>query len=567
MQMIQTCLFVSIFISHYSVISVMSDVANQQLNPVDSIGDLLCPVSKAISSNSRLNATYFSYPMDLFDIDQYQLIAETQSYLFDNCNSFEYNTETHITGLRRYCSTFTRCPLQPQNIIDAIQEVKDVYTPKHSLCQVYQNLINKDTDVATNIFVFGGSVTIAEWSGGCHRQFEQSSHLRCPWVEYIQEWLREYSNIHHSNINLFNMATGGFTLVQTKEYFHAKLKRFNITSFSSNDIIFIDHSVNDGYSLKMQNVKSQEISRALSVIIQQIYKMSKSTSWPSIILLEMYPIKNHDNIDRDYHIAYIRPAELFKIPIWSYRNILYSSDSNILKQMKPYLPMLMFQHQIDIHPPWQVHLYYADMIASLLSLEFHQQCESNIGNYQFINHTRDFEEMNLNNYKIEKSLAENNCDDNIEPLIYFNAYDYLTSSKLLLSKSLNFTRIPKNSWNYRIENKGKPGLVDEDELVGIYNPGNLCGQLVKLSKRFNSNKLVNRSETYTSILTFFLSDINLDATYSFNFNYLRTYNNSGVIDVFLCNQLLQSFDSYCEYPKLLFLYVNDIINTNILIYI
>lgn len=159
-----------------------------------------------------------------------------------------------------------------------------------------------------------------------------------------------------------------------------QLRRHGIEKLTDSDIILIDHSVNDGMAYSSQ-IRNDELSRGLESFIRRILhhtdrnlsyidSLSHSHnrgSWPTIILLEMWPYPNEDMALKnrpspsnpsnkyDYIHIYRRIAQEYNIPIWSYRDLVWNETADSSERMRPYIEYLRFLHNVDFgyqHPPW-----------------------------------------------------------------------------------------------------------------------------------------------------------------------------------------------------------------------
>ena len=96
--------------------------------------------------------------------------------------------------------------------------------------------------------------------------------------------------------------------------------------------------------------------------------MSVSLSSPRIILLETLSYQNlptHLPFYQDYQ-KFILKLKHYQLPIWSIRDAV-NSEYPLLNQSS-YNKYMRHDKEIayDNHPGWHEHLFYADMIASLL---------------------------------------------------------------------------------------------------------------------------------------------------------------------------------------------------------
>ncbi len=162
-----------------------------------------------------------------------------------------------------------------------------------------------------------------------------------------------------------------------------------------------------------------EVASGLEGLISKFYNYHSTTTnendhnpstkietKPHIIILDMYTAIDmtvaKQPEDTMFYTTYQAIAKHYNIPIWSYRNVVLNGYSNMDSTEHPYLPFikqnghlsgklhlfavyLMVDHnkhitglRNNIHPPWHVHLYYADLVASTLLHQLSQCKDHNV---------------------------------------------------------------------------------------------------------------------------------------------------------------------------------------------
>eukprot|EP01041_Mallomonas_annulata_P004326 gene4326-8611_t len=338
---------------------------------VGEIPNPLCPISSLLNSELFENPKIHSYPMDIFDTLSFKNTPKTSLY---NCTAHDNIKSKH------YCSSSTKCPLHEQNIIDANKSFKlGHWNITTSFCHLY-NLLQYNTS-EINVIILGGSVTSGMYTGGCcclksiDEKCPASTELdndcqilnhngHCSWMKFFYRWL---TKTYPAKINLINLTGGGKTSVYTSEVLISELQERKITQLSKNDIIFLDHSVNDAesYPTKILNFK---LEMGVDALLRRIYHYSTPHSWPTVILLEQWPfpsndqniktLKSNNNIHGDYSKIYIKIASRFELPLWSYKEILWSKYM-LMNQLSIVDPLLFHYNRIkrpgydwkDTHPP------------------------------------------------------------------------------------------------------------------------------------------------------------------------------------------------------------------------
>lgn len=473
--------------------------------------DYYCPVSSIIDTKAT---SLYTYPMDLFDNQQYQQIIlqsiensddiRMNSY---NCSSKgDYDMTTGEAIHLRYCSNFTKCPLFKQNIFDARSPVVADY--RHSLCNLSRATNSIDSTI--KLITLGGSLVIGHRSQGCHcfnsidskcnLQMSNSDYEKgfCPFAKYLHLWLQTISK---GKVEMYNLAQGGMSSRGMNVLLPDLLVSNDIKKLSSSDIIIIDHTVNDNHVL------SDEESLAYTKdIIYKILQLSQDGDWPTIILLSMQKNSRYQ--------LYDSIASLIHIPHWSMVYLAFSDFALNQSSMKNYLLLLQSDWEYqgkEVHPGWFYHLYLSDLLASLINEEI-RECDDNFNS----KHTRSSDMMILQNYKSQLSQIQE-CKNT---LLSYHAQSFSTQDLLDLIPISN----PLNSWKLYEDRHGKPGWIDEDT-EGI------CA--------------THDQQYYFTNITFPLNTslINTTASYLLQVNYMKTYFNAGGVDIFVCSKLLMKLDA------------------------
>ena len=370
----------------------------------------------------------------------------------------------------------------------------------------------------------------------------------------------------NGHINVINLAIGGATSSYMSNEILMLLNDSNITKLTSNDIILIDHSVNDGmtYSNKVGII---ELFTGLSNLIYRLLYISQLNNYPTIILLEQWPFRsgystdsnrpyndNYNDNDNykgnthlinkydpyDYHHIYVNISKQFKIPLYSYRDMIWSKY--VEYNQSDYKNYLRFHHNVDFgyqHPPWYIHLYYADFIANILQFEL-LNCYNNSYNSNniIINNERTINDMNilLNNTNNNNHNNNNNhhdhCIENIEPFIDISAIHMINKQQIIG----NITMKPENSWKFIEESNEKYGWIHTNNNT-INNDSNTNNNLI--DNKYNSVLKIefNINNNNNNILK------NKNKLFLLKIHYLKTYLNSGSIDLFICNKYIKTIDS------------------------
>lgn len=285
-----------------------------------------CPVSSSFDTEFD---SIHGYPIDIFDKNTYaSIMSNTNNALlleeyFFNCTSVERYDRKHK------CSTLTRCPVTKNNIIAATRRQKS-WDISHTFCKIREKF--KEPQEVINFIVLGGSVTSGSGTWGCccvkaidNKCYEYGNyalvndveksqmycgapdHERigdvakvCSWPRYVFNWLSKKSI---ATINFIDLAEGGATSAYKSERIIDQLKKKGINQLTENDIIIIDHSVNDASQYNIVRAGSKyshdKWVSGLEKLVRRLYFFSKDESWPSVVIFEQYPWSSSRETDAD----------------------------------------------------------------------------------------------------------------------------------------------------------------------------------------------------------------------------------------------------------------------------
>lgn len=294
----------------------------------------LCPVSSSLYLNN--NVYYHGYPMDfavftntsktrnsLGTVRDDDVIPSRSVY---NCTGYESQP-----GQIHSCSTEVPCVLTEENVKAAMRASKS-WNVSTSFCKLHEELIRSTETV--NVIVLGGSVTIGSWAMGCCCDRDVDS--RCPsdmpaackadvttvctWSAMFVNWLQKYAK---ARVRYINIARSGTTSLLMAESMTGFLKNFGITNFTSSDLVFIDHSINDATTF-CRSTKSSHVEglHSLESLAQTILSLSVPGSWPTVVLLEVWPFPGLQDPSKarfDYNENYRAIASTYHWTLWSYR--------------------------------------------------------------------------------------------------------------------------------------------------------------------------------------------------------------------------------------------------------
>lgn len=317
-----------------------------------SLATSFCPVTSTMDLN---NTDSLLYPLDVYGSP---LLLHQQQALN---NTFPcYGFVTDKPRLEYSCSTHRFCPVQSQNIHDAIKHKKH----KGNLCQLASKLRNKSETV--RVAVLGGSVPAGCKTKWCTRErHDEEYQFRCSWGYHFATWL---NNTNEANVQVINMARMAKTsYFAALEYFDL-MKMNKIAKFTASDLVMLDFSANDAWRGHQDTVE-----REYEKLIRTIYmKLSETNSWPTVIALDSTPKRQYGSPPYDaYSLAYENVTNHYKLPLWSFKDMARSSFAQ--ESQKQYIEFLMFNRvepSYDMHPQWHVHLFMADLYSAILLTEF-----------------------------------------------------------------------------------------------------------------------------------------------------------------------------------------------------
>jgi len=156
----------------------------------------------------------------------------------------------------------------------------------------------------------------------------------------------------------------------------------------------------------------------------------------------------------DYQNVYHAVAKEFKLPLWSYRDTL----DFIIKENKthPAVSYLSFEHNLygsNIHPPWYVHRFLADLIAANFLREM-WKCHAGGGETP---ESRPTSEMISSRIPKGNWKEEDQCDPAVPLFMDMTAKN--TMNHLPNGAEATVRSEPKDSWKLMEDRPGKFGWI------------------------------------------------------------------------------------------------------------
>ena len=319
---------------------------------------ILCPSHFSVSDRS-----IFSYPIDIYQSDRI-ISGDERIY---TCVSTDVTFPSYHN-----CSFSPFCPIQERNIQDAAALM--TWKPfVEAFCQ-----LNSKISIKPRVFIFGGSVLAGCKAFGCccteDVNAECPSNKRCKGVNSIPSDLRKGAldtklcswPTHLRNLMLMSPLLKEVEVIDLPLSAHdstmmgSRLPQYLLRQnlqFTREDVVVLDFSVNDGMLLTRSSDMVHHLKTGLERLIRAILAPPTSISFPTIVLLEMFPVLPEYMSQTLYSQVYVDIARHYNLLLWSYRNVVISPATN--KTQGAYLQYLNFQnnirlnsHKPDVHPPW-----------------------------------------------------------------------------------------------------------------------------------------------------------------------------------------------------------------------
>ncbi len=196
----------------------------------------LCPASSSIFDPNDSNGNH------MYPISSYGSCLEQKLHNVELTDCYAWDSVSNNVSLHQ-CPTKERiCPMIAENMEDALSAMKN-RTSSSAFCQVHESLQKPAETV--RFIVLGGSVTAGRNTEGCCSKPECNGKLylkRCAWPQYFGNWL---NNTFPADVETYNLAVSGYTSIAMSEEVTERLQAAGIANLTSNDVVFLDHSVND----------------------------------------------------------------------------------------------------------------------------------------------------------------------------------------------------------------------------------------------------------------------------------------------------------------------------------
>ncbi len=296
-----------------------------------------------------------NYPSDVYEISVFP--KKTQKYI--NCPALEKKNAFTPHNCSYGNTEDFFCPVAFENI-DSAMEISQAWLHAGHLCTIKSHLMNPKG--FSNILMFGGSVTGGRMAAGCifneSYSFNHTTSPTCSWVGHLGTYIQSISK---AAVKVHNMAASGQNSLYYSQSLGNNLKEHEINMLTSTDLLFLDFSANDQVI-----PKQADIEIGLETLIRRIYALSTPNSLPTIIILATCP---HQKLHDRYHQAYFKVSKYYNLPLWSIADV---ANSTYTRQNQAHFhAYLDYKNTYGYpHPPWHVHLFFADVFAGILKREF-----------------------------------------------------------------------------------------------------------------------------------------------------------------------------------------------------
>lgn len=353
----------------------------------------LCPVSQRYNTAKD---HHYRPPLLLYSKSTLPRNVSLESY---NCSSYY---EISMSAVHPCLTNKDLCPVKPQNIHTAIDASPwPQYAEAFRRIHTSLSTTNSTVPLGVNVFILGGSMTHgSETHCACFCTSPMDSRCpvaaapescdtrRCSWSSHLDPWLHHH--FPRVKWSIYDLAASGVDSKRMAEWISEDLQAVEAT-FTDNDIIFLDHSVNDVAKTDTHGIL---LPLAFELLVRRILAISYTNNVrPTIIVLEQYAhnsiadARKHTNADvtrhNDYGHIYRKVSKHYGLILWSIRDIYWSyfTDINVtdvadgnrdaaaterMYQISPFSAM-----HTRTHPPWYMHLFIADTLATCVLQTMH----------------------------------------------------------------------------------------------------------------------------------------------------------------------------------------------------
>eukprot|EP01042_Synura_sphagnicola_P007154 gene7154-9159_t len=382
-------------------------------------------------------------------------------------------------------------------------------------------------------------------------------------------------------MNAVNTGLGG---IHSMAFAAEDSDRTRSLNFQPGDVLFIDFSVND-YQMDIRGRfcygSEEALTEGVEVLIRKLLTLAPNST---IVLLEFQRLGRNEDDNREepvydpslppeinglyarnkYLNAYRNISRHYQIPLWSYPDAFFGAYS--YSHQPKTGPVARFEMNLPHdrwHPPWYVHLLYADLVGANLNLLYNSCTSSVLPLVERPN--KEGEEMDTIHIAapllpatgssplppplmVNTKLHEPHCRPGSNHSITFSALNHIKSFRKSKSPpvlaGVSFT--PR--WTYTLEKNDKAGWISLYPRDPPTVPASTAAQSIGLPPSAESSDLyANNSITLSLALGEGAGPAPFQDVH-IRIQYLRTYRNAGVADVYLCGKYFGTIDGMWESP-------------------
>ena len=411
---------------------------------------------------------------------------------------------------------------------------------KNYLCDFKRRLEHQTPENQVNILIMGGSVTRGAHTNGCYCRHDSckmstdllscikkygernSSDSCCSWPRQLMRWIKQKTN---ATVNFIDYGIGGTSSLTALQLYVDSLPLGNLTTL---DLVLLDYSVNDACTMwgGTDTVKYHAVEHSIEWLIRRLLSLYSHLQ-PLIVLLNGMPSVFYGGYQ--YTTVYEEMARYYSIPLWSYDSVAQSQAI----MGKKYTSLLRWQDNClecgAGHPSWPVHLFTADLYAAIMEEEF-SRCPSSWTNSSSEARQR----PPVLPPPITGYEGIHFCE--------FNAAPFLQISAEEVHHGHPHTGKYSGGWRVEEDRPNKWGWIDEFAHDSHHHGGSIAPAHRSLVFNLRDNgHLTNTSSSNNDTSS---ADILVRVAF------LKTYNNTGQFDIYLCGAFLQSIDTCWGDPNI-----------------
>lgn len=396
---------------------------------------------------------------------------------------------------------------------------------------------NAKAKLKANVIVVGGSMTYGQETN-CDCKCSSLQDARCPpqdkacvdaascsWKSKLFVWLEStFSNVDFTFVNFARHGQN------SRSAFYAWNDNFETIKMavSGNDMVFLDHSVNDAQPHDRLSTSFELLVR----LILNSYAKAAGGARPTIVTMEQFPyhhfrlgndqlVYGDPNDPTDWAFGYRKVSQHYGLVLWSLREVYWTHfgpvgsnrtyvDPAPAAVQRYALSPFKAAHQ-STHAPWYVHMFIADVLADSITHVMHS-LKSHPDRFLVsqANATLPSPYYNLTG----EGDALTRCDDTVPPMLHVTA-NATFAPRDLAAFETDPAVVGKAGWREYVDHHDTPGWIINDLSMA---------SMRTLSFPFD---MKNKKGLY----------VHIKATY------LKSYEGVGAVEVWMCGAHLATVDA------------------------